>query len=436
MDLLVSGQPISSDEVNPEEYLNKNENDKESESKNEEKKPKEKKSKRINPPKDSKTFFKARGKIPHLYTFTKDGNLQVPATEKGPAKIIELPFYKSITVEERFQKEQENLAELTALEKEFDETLGLLRDAIVEWRETGAITKVGEYQDKLQMIDSKRSILRSGKRWTKQYDGVKINKIDFSNRYEQRKVPYPVATLRMRQFAPNVEIIPTTNNPFAQKQQEEEEEEEAEQQVQLTLEENEEDEEEEEIIFFNEPEQVNGFLSPDTMTKFIYNGVEYNSLIQAYHGIRLERVGRKQMRPLLLNETSPKSIRNFASKVTGDIEDPRKVLIEILKKYVAYYPDIKEQLRETGTTTIAYADPKDVKWGIGLAIEDPERENRSAWTGQNILGEAWMTVRSQLNSIEEEKMEGGGITEVAKTLEDVKRRSGVLINSYKMKNLH
>jgi predicted NAD-dependent protein-ADP-ribosyltransferase YbiA (DUF1768 family) len=402
-------------------------------SKEKEKKKREKKPRTINPPKDSKTFFKARRKFPNLYTFTRDGNLQVPATEKGPAKVIELPFYRHITEEEIAEKEELTKAELIALEKEFDETLGLLRDAIAEWRETGAITQVGEYQDKLQMLDAKRTILRSGNRWTVTYKSVSANRVDFSNRYEERKIPYNLYGICMRKFAPEEEIIPSKEDPFAKKQEEEEEKEDAQQQVELTLGDNE--EEEEEFTFFYGPEQINGFLSPDTVTKFIYNGVEYNSLIQAYHGVRFEKVGRKEMRAFLLNETSPRNIRNFAKGVVGDLEDAREVWIALFKQYVSVYPEVKKQLAETGESTIAYADPKDLTWGIGISMENPERENRAAWTGQNILGQAWMAVRAQLDSIEEQVMEGGNVKEVAKTLEDVKRRSGVLMNSYKMKKV-
>ncbi len=354
-----------------------------------------------------------------------DGNLQVPAVEGKPAKVIELPFYRQITFDERMELEEQKQAKIRTIETEYDETMKRLQEAIQVWRDTGAISDAGQYQNKLQELDAQRSLLMHGNRWTKVIASLSKNLIDFENSKDDRKTPYSVVQFCYRSLAPNEEIIAMNEKPIAPVAEEEEEEE-----NELTLGE---EEEPEEYIFFHDPLQVHGFLSPDSMRSFRFHNVQYNSPIQAFHGERLERVGRVKLRVPLLGQTTAKGIRTFASRVTGELEDAREVWIQILKEYIRYNPDLKEPLRETGNAVLAYANPTDNKWGIGLAMGDPNLEDRSQWTGENMIGEAWMVVRSSLESIEEASMEGGGALQVAKTQEHVQRRSGVLANMYKHK---
>ncbi len=375
-------------------------------------------------PMNSAEFFKARAKKPNEYTFTADGNLQVPAIESQPAKVIELPFYRSITFDEQSELEEKRKAEIRAIETSYDETLRLLREAIEEFYESGSISKVGEYQNELRKLDAERTNKYRGNRWTHLLESLSVEDLDFTS-FDKRKVPYVTVQYRFRTLNPAEEFIELKDKPVEENNSDKNEN-------SLNLDE-EKEEEDEEFIFFNEPLQAHGFLSPDSMRTFRYHNVEYNSPIQAFHGERFERVGRVKLRKLLLGETTAKGIRAFAAKVTGELEDAREVWIEIFKEYIRYNQDLKEPLRETGTATLAYANATDNKWGIGLAMGDPNLEDRSEWTGQNILGEAWMIVRKNLESIEEASMEGGSVTEVAKTQEDVQRRAGVLANMYKMK---
>jgi predicted NAD-dependent protein-ADP-ribosyltransferase YbiA (DUF1768 family) len=397
----------------------------------ESKEAKGKRKKKLYQPVNTTQFFKARSKDPKLFTFTADGNLQVPEVDGKPQTVIEIPFYTRMTFEEEEKYEEERRVEIEANEKEFDETLRLLREAIQEWRDTGAISRVGEYQRKLKELDAKRFELRSPIHFIQDEKGVSINEIDFSNRYEKRKVPYEIHMLKLRKFPTQVEYKATTENPFTQKHEEEEEETKLD--IELSLGEGEQEKQKEEFTFFNDPLQINGFLSPDSMFRFRYKSTEYNSLIQAYHGERLTRLGKPAIRMLLLKQTTPRGIRGAAAKVTGDLEDSREVFIDILKEYVKSNPDVNEQLAVTEGTTLVYTDVTDTKLGIGLSMDDPLKEHRSNWTGQNILGEAWMAVRNSLDTLEGPPTEGGAPLEIAAAPEDVKRRSGVLMNMYKVK---
>ena len=58
--------------------------------------------------------------------------------------------------------------------------------------------------------------------------------------------------------------------------------------------------------------------------------------------------------------------------------------------------NLLEELLSTGNKTLAEASPRDMKWGIDIAIDDPARSTPSKWTGQNLLGKILMEVRDEL----------------------------------------
>lgn len=58
--------------------------------------------------------------------------------------------------------------------------------------------------------------------------------------------------------------------------------------------------------------------------------------------------------------------------------------------------ELKEKLKSTGDLPIVECSVKDLIWGIGLSMNDPNRFDRSKWKGQNLLGYTLMLVREQL----------------------------------------
>jgi predicted NAD-dependent protein-ADP-ribosyltransferase YbiA (DUF1768 family) len=372
-------------------------------------------------PKTAKQFFRARSKDPKRYTFTPEGDLRVPAEGNQTETIIPLQKYRTITVEEREKIEKEREIKLIEKEREFDETLALFRNE-------DKMSDKFAIQDRLKIIDAERRVLRSPYQWKTEFENIKFNQIDFSNRYNDKVVQYPILKLNLRSFTFEEEFVVDNSIPKAQEGGAEEQEED----LELTLQ-TEGESAPEEFTFFNEPHQQNGFLSPDTMLSFVYKGVEYNSPLQAYHGYRFEKLGRREQRVFLLKQTTAQGIRKFAQTITGEFEDPRQEWVSILEEFVKFQPDIKSQLAQTEGTTLVYADAMNTKWGIGLSMEDPLKEDRANWTGENLLGQAWMGVRAKLEDVDGPPEGEPEAVEKAQTTEDVKRRSGVLANMYKMK---
>lgn len=372
----------------------------------------EKKSKKVIPiPKDSASFFRARATNPRLFSFTADGNLQVPEMRGEAAKIIELPRYRPSTSAERLEEETKRRDELVITEKEYDEALRTLKEATLEWRRTGDSSDVITAQRELSRLDTIRSQLRSPLRWTKEFKSLSIRDVLVDEFYQIKKLGYPVYGLKIRSLAlEDLTRIGEQVTPVIEPK------------------ENQEDQQEEEsFIFFNDPESEHGSLSPDTMVEFIHNSTKYNSLVQAYEIERITSLGRKDLRPIFLRTRSAAQVKSLAARVIGEVENPRDLWIQILSSLVSQHPRYLEDLKDTGSDTLVYANPKEGRWGIALSSDDPLATEKSEWKGPNILGQAWQVVRDRKES--EQKQEGG-YTEHGKTLEESKEQRSKVLQGY------
>ena len=388
---------------------------------------KPKREKKIPIPKDSASFFRARAKHPRMFNFTPDGNLQVPEMRGQAAKVIDLPSYKPAP-EGESQAELERRDQLVNVEKEFDETLQSLKQAMEEWRATGASAEAIKYQRELTRLDALRSTLRSPLRFIHEYKRLSIRQVLVEEFYQVKKIGYPVygLQLRSRPFQEYAIIVKPGEDQAAP--------------IDLEGQAQDEDEEQETFVFFSDPADPEyGALSPDTMVEFIFNSTKYNSLIQAYEVERITQLGRrKDFAPLLLKSRSAAQIRMIGSRITGEVENPRELWIQILTNLIAQHPRYVEILRNTGDDTLVYANPKEGRWGIGLSEEDPLAMERKSWKGPNVLGQAWQVVRSKLPPVEEgegeeeeeEGQSGGAYTDHGKTLEEAKEQRANVLKGY------
>lgn len=432
--------PLGNDESDEEAPELEQEAEEEAkEAKEEEAKPEKKKGakRQIPVPKDSASFFRARAKDPKTFTFTPDGNLQVPAMRDLPPKIIEIPSYRPSTSEELAMTEGLRYDKIKEVEREYDEKLRTLKEAMATWRSTGASSEAIETQRELARLDALRTHLRSPLRWTSIKKRLSIRDVLVDNFYEVKKLKYPVFNLVLRgnTFEDLVKVKGSASADEAAEAAE------AAQAVPAA------EAAQEAFVFFGDPEDPDyGPLSPYTMIDFVFNSTMYTSLIQAYELERITRLGRrKDFGGLLLKERNPDRIRALALKIAGDIENPRELWIEIIKTLLTQHPKYKDILESTGKSTLVYANMKEKtipaprRWGIGLKADDPGALDRTQWQGPNTLGQAWQAVRNSLEKEEGEEQEGGGVSrgsvafkESGRTSEDIrKKRSGVLMGYYR-----
>ena len=390
----------------------------------EKKETKEKKKRQIPIPKDSATFFRARAKDPRSFKFTAEGDLQVPEMRGEAAKVIKLPFYRPANVDEKREMEEAQMDAIKGIEKEIDETAKMLRDAILEWRQTGMSSDVIKYQKDLQRLDAQRTQIRSPVRWTKTFKNLSVRDVLVNEFYEIKKLGYPVEALRLRSItfdkmvrASDVAFPSASASAEGEGEGSGGEEEEA---------------EEEFVIFFNPADPEHGLLSPDTMVDFVFNATQYNSLIQAYQAERVTMLGRKELRVAILKSRSPTQMRIIGSKVVGQVEDPRALWVNILKSLVSQHPRFGDAVAATGDATLVFADPRDGVLGIGIPVEDPQVTDREAWKGTNLLGQAWQAVRTSLKEEPVEAQKGGSYTQHGTTAREASElRSKVLMGNYR-----
>jgi hypothetical protein len=128
-------------------------------------------------------------------------------------------------------------------------------------------------------------------------------------------------------------------------------------------------------------------------------------------------------------------MRVIAERVVGQLENPRELLINILRALTSQHPNLADSLRETGTSTLVFAEPLDGVLGVGMLANDPSITEKTEWKGKNFLGQAWTVVRNDLPPLPaEEVVQQGGYTEHGTTKEEVTAvRANVLKGYYRHK---
>ena len=104
----------------------------------------------------------------------------------------------------------------------------------------------------------------------------------------------------------------------------------------------------------------------------------------------LERI--KQMRTPLACKLLGRSVQGYSEAEWVAVRYDK--MVEILRCKFAN-PALKELLLGTGAQRLAEASPNDNVWGIGLTAHVARSGAR--WRGYNLLGDALMAVREELN---------------------------------------
>jgi len=99
----------------------------------------------------------------------------------------------------------------------------------------------------------------------------------------------------------------------------------------------------------------------------------------------------------IMSATDPKNQKAIGRKVKNYNDDAwNEVNVDIvtygnLLKF-QQNPELLQYLYMTKELYLVEASPYDMKWGIGLAADDPRIENESIW-GRNLLGKCIMSAR-------------------------------------------
>lgn len=346
-------------------------------------------------------FFKGMtGRYKARYKIGPGGQLQVFSKENTLLKTIQLKHYRPITTEERHAMEESRKEQLAALDTLFEKKREALREALVNYKATGAIEPVLLANQDVEDVELKRVLVRTPVRSVTTMAIPVTKEVLFEEPYEERKLfgaynlfgkddPLSEGIFRLERkafpsslFYGRYEEAPT-KVPSEETQVVEES---GKGRVRL---------ENGSVarIFDEADDEHNGFLSPGWPVDFVFKETKYSSAFQAYEAERMKELNEDRVRTALLKTRSVRTIRTLTRKVTATAKNPKKLWTDIFTSLFAQHPDLGKKLEATGTDVLVYADPVG---GVGLARDDKKILQPSQWPQENVVGNVLELMRARI----------------------------------------
>ena len=155
------------------------------------------------------------------------------------------------------------------------------------------------------------------------------------------------------------------------------------------------------LCFYRENEEY-GCFSNWYRADFEYAGMRFTSVEQfmMYHKVSLFR--QRELEERILATDDPAVIKKLGRTKFREFDGElwEKISYAIVKRGVRakfeQNEDLLRNLLDTGERVMAECSLRDTKWGIGVAIDDPNCCRPGTWKGQNYLGRILMEVRDDL----------------------------------------
>lgn len=160
-----------------------------------------------------------------------------------------------------------------------------------------------------------------------------------------------------------------------------------------------------EIVCFHNPDEENGYLSNWYPSVFTLEGICFSSMEQymmykkamTFHD---EDIAERIMAADDFAEIKAlgRAVSNYSDLIWSGC---RQIVVYngLLEKF-RQNPELKDRLLSTRDALLAECAVKDMIWGIGLSMKDPDRMDMKKWRGQNLLGFALMAVRDELLKVQ------------------------------------
>lgn len=155
------------------------------------------------------------------------------------------------------------------------------------------------------------------------------------------------------------------------------------------------------IICFHNPDEENGYLSNWFLSSFKIDNIEFSSVEQymMYQKTITFSDTDVETKIMATNDVAViKSLGRAVSNYDDSVwkEKREKVVFDGLMAKFSQNNELKKKLLDTGDSVLAECAVKDMIWGIGLSMKDPNRFDKAKWRGKNLLGIALMKVREAL----------------------------------------
>jgi len=348
-----------------------------------------------------KAFFRKRSKKGGLegHTFTAEGNLEI----KDPAGTIQLKRFLPLEPADREALEEFRLDTIAVLEEEYAKERRSLRQAWEDYYNTGETREVLAANKRVAELDARRCSIRSAIRDIVPIENPVIREVILNNPYETRRMykkgdPFDQELMRLcfYDFKPEHDMGKyVVEQNVAAELAAGEAEAAAGEPNELLYRQSLKDGRRARI-FFDKDADVNGFLSPMWPVDFTMGDTKYCMALQGYEVERAKELGMNELAASLLKTRSARMIRLMTVKVKAHPANAKGLWLKIYTEIYQQTEALKVRLLTTGTDTLVYADVREGPSGIGLAEKDSGVLDPTKWKGENAVGVAQETVRTQM----------------------------------------
>lgn len=154
-------------------------------------------------------------------------------------------------------------------------------------------------------------------------------------------------------------------------------------------------------ICFHNPNEENGYLSNWYLSLFTVEKKTFSSMEQFMMYRKAICFSDEAVAADILSTNDVAEIKALGRQVSNYDEHiwngiRQIVVYEGLLAKFSQDRDLKDKIKSTGEAILAECAVKDLIWGIGLSMKDPNRFDKTKWKGQNLLGYTLMMVRERL----------------------------------------
>ena len=155
------------------------------------------------------------------------------------------------------------------------------------------------------------------------------------------------------------------------------------------------------VICFHNPNEENAYLSNWYPSPFTVEKKNFSSMEQFMMYRKAICFGDEAVAKNILSTDDASQIKALGRQVKNYDEHIwngiRQIVVYkgLLAKF-SQNEDLKDRLKSTGEAILAECAVKDLIWGVGLSMKDPNRLDKTKWKGQNLLGYTLMMVREYL----------------------------------------
>ena len=155
------------------------------------------------------------------------------------------------------------------------------------------------------------------------------------------------------------------------------------------------------VICFHNPNEENAYLSNWYPSPFTVEKKNFSSMEQFMMYRKAICFGDEAVAKNILSTDDASQIKALGRQVSNYDEHIwngiRQIVVYkgLLAKF-SQNKNLKDRLKFTGEAILAECAVKDIIWGVGLSMKDPDRLDKTKWKGQNLLGYTLMMVRECL----------------------------------------